>query len=76
LKGAYDDDGFYRLESAAFYDPYGYYFDEDGYDEAGGKYDEQGYYRTAEEVDKLENFDEDDEDDLEDAPNDDASLEE
>lgn len=43
LKGEYDADGFYVLEDGSFYDPNGYYFDHEGYDEFGGYY-EKGYY--------------------------------
>ena len=42
--GAYDDDGFFILEDKSFYDPLGYYFDEQGYDTVGGRYDSHGYY--------------------------------
>lgn len=31
-EGHYDKDGFYILPDGSFYDPYGYYFSEDGYD--------------------------------------------
>ena len=42
--GAYDDDGFYIMEDKSFYDPLGYYFDEQGYDTVGGRYDSDGFY--------------------------------
>ena len=42
--GSYDEDGFYILQEGGFYDPFGFYFDKDGLDEAGGSYDEAGYY--------------------------------
>ena len=48
-KGYIDDDGFYVLEDengnpkGSFFDIYGYYFDEDGYDEFGGYYDGHDY---------------------------------
>ena len=48
LGGYYDDDGFYILEDESFYDPWGYYFDPNGYDEFGGYYDENGYYVPGE----------------------------
>jgi hypothetical protein len=44
LKGRYDEDGFFILESGAYYDPFGFYFDSEGNDEAGGRYDDTGYY--------------------------------
>lgn len=45
LKGAYDADGFYILErSGAYYDPFGFYFNSEGFDEAGGRYDDSGFY--------------------------------
>ena len=45
--GTFDEDGFYILKDGDFYDPLGYYFDKDGYDETGGKYDDAGYYIPA-----------------------------
>lgn len=49
LKGHYDKEGFYVLEEdGAFYDPNGYYFDAEGYDQFGGYY-ENGYYKPGEE---------------------------
>ena len=49
LKGYYDDDGFYILEEdESFFDPWGYKFDPDGYDEFGGYYDDDGYYVPGE----------------------------
>lgn len=53
MPGEYDEDGFFKLEEGGFYDPYGYYFDEDEMDEVCGKYDEEGIYRTAEEYDEI-----------------------
>jgi hypothetical protein len=44
MKGYYDKYGFFILEDGSFYDPYGYYFDAEGYDEYGGFYDDYGYY--------------------------------
>jgi hypothetical protein len=44
LEGKFDEDDFYILKDGDFYDPLGYYFDKDGFDENGGRYDEQGYY--------------------------------
>ena len=32
-EGHYDEQGFYILGDGSFYDPYGYYFDHEGYDE-------------------------------------------
>ena len=40
-EGQYDEDGFYNLPDKSFYDPAGYYFNKDGYDEFGGYYDDQ-----------------------------------
>lgn len=42
--GNLDQDGFYILKDGSFYDPFGFYFDQNGLDEAGGKYDDEGYY--------------------------------
>ena len=47
--GYYDGLGFYILpDNQGFYDPDGYYFDKDGFDEFGGSYDERGYYHPGE----------------------------
>lgn len=46
-EGYYDKDGFYVLADGSFYDPSGYYFDQNGYDEFGGYY-ENGYYVPGE----------------------------
>ena len=43
-EGAFDEDGFYIMTDKSFYDPLGYYFDENGYDTVGGKYGDDGYY--------------------------------
>ncbi len=43
-QGYYDDVGFLILGDGSFIDPYGYKFDEEGYDEFGGYYDDDGYY--------------------------------
>jgi len=32
------------MEDGSFYDPFGFYFDKNGLDEAGGKYNDEGYY--------------------------------
>ena len=32
------------MKDNSFYDPLGYYFDDSGFDAAGGFYDEEGYY--------------------------------
>ena len=32
------------MPDGGYYDPYGFWFNKDGLDEAGGKYDEEGYY--------------------------------
>ncbi len=37
--GKYDDSGFYSLPDGSFYDPDGFKFDKEGYDEFGGYYD-------------------------------------
>ena len=42
--GKYDGDGFFILKGGDFYDPLGYYFDQDGFDAAGGSYDNEGFY--------------------------------
>ena len=47
LEGKFDEDGFYILKDGDFYDPLGYYFDKEGFDESGGRYDDQGYYVPA-----------------------------
>jgi hypothetical protein len=49
FEGEYDGDGFYILKDGSFYDPYGYHFDPEGYDDYGGYYDEYGYYCPGEE---------------------------
>lgn len=50
-----------------FYDPDGYYFNKDGYDEFGGRYDAKGFYTPGEgnkhEFEDLDD-DYDDEDEL------------
>lgn len=43
-KGKFDDDNFFILSNGAFYDPFGFYFDENGKDEAEGFYSDEGYY--------------------------------
>lgn len=44
-EGKYDEDGFYNLPDKSFYDPAGYFFNKDGYDEFGGYYDNHtGHY--------------------------------
>ncbi|CDW85420.1 UNKNOWN [Stylonychia lemnae] len=48
-EGKYDEDGFFVLPNGDFIDPYGYYFDEEGYDNFGGYYDDDGYYVPGEE---------------------------
>lgn len=49
-EGKYDDDGFYKLaDEKGFYDPLGYYFNNEGYDEVGGYYDHYGLYIDPEE---------------------------
>lgn len=40
-QGKYDKDGFYILKDGDFFDPYGYYFDENGLDEVGGFYSDE-----------------------------------
>jgi hypothetical protein len=34
------------LENGAFYDPFGFYFNQEGRDEAGGYYHDDGYYTS------------------------------
>lgn len=48
-EGYYDKEGFFILPDGDFIDPYGYYFDQEGYDEFGGYYDDDGYYVPGEE---------------------------
>ena len=43
LPGQLDKDGFHVLPEGDFYDPNGYYFDVEGYDQYGGYY-ENGVY--------------------------------
>ena len=52
--GEYDEDDFYLLPNGSFYDPLGYYFNEQGLDEIGGYYDDDGFY-----VDPDEEYNED-----------------
>jgi hypothetical protein len=51
-----------------FYDPDGYYFDVDGFDEFGGYYDKKGYYHpgkaNAHEFKDLLEYDDEEEDEL------------
>ncbi len=47
LEGGYDEDGFYLLKDGSFYDPLGYYFNKDGFDETGGRYNDSGVYIKA-----------------------------
>ncbi len=47
LEGGYDEDGFYLLKDGSFYDPLGYYFNIDGFDETGGRYNDSGVYIKA-----------------------------
>ena len=55
--GKYDKDGFYILNDGDFFDPYGYYFDENGMDEVGGFYsDETGEYVKPWEYENLEGY--------------------
>ena len=37
--GSYDNDGFYLLKGGDFYDAHGFYFNKDGFNDAGGFYD-------------------------------------
>lgn len=58
--GYYDDMNFYILPNEkgnkhicnsyllGFYDPDGYFFDKDGFDQFGGYYDNEGYYHPGE----------------------------
>lgn len=34
------------MPDGSFYDPYGFFFNSQGLDEAGGKYDDDGYYMS------------------------------
>ena len=43
-KGKYDADGFYILSTGEYFDPEGYYFNKQGFDEFGGYYDKNGEY--------------------------------
>jgi hypothetical protein len=43
-EGKYDEDGFFILPGADFFDPEGFYFDKQGYDGIGGYYDKEGQY--------------------------------
>lgn len=43
-KGKFDEDKFYILTNGDFYDPEGFYFDTEGFDELGGYYDDNGEY--------------------------------
>lgn len=66
--GWYDELGFYNLPEGGFYDPDGYLFNKEGYDEFGGYYDERGFYHPGEknkhEFEQYAADYEDDEDDL------------
>ena len=42
--GYFDEAGFFILPDKSFYDPYGYFFDKDGYDVQGGWYNANGIY--------------------------------
>ena len=64
--GKYDEDDFYLLEDGSFYDPLGYFFDQDGFDEVFGFYDEHGYYVAPEEEYENDEYG-DEEDDGQDA---------
>ena len=49
VEGAkYDDFGFYNLPDGDFYDPDGYYFNKEGYDEFGGYYEHDNCYVPGE----------------------------
>ena len=43
-KGKFDRDGFYVFNSGDYYDPEGYYFNKQGFDDFGGFYDKNGDY--------------------------------
>ncbi len=46
--------GFYILPNEkGFYDPDGYFFDQDGFDMFGGYYDNDGYYHPGKKNDRL-----------------------
>lgn len=53
--GSYDEDNFYIMPDKSFYDPFGFYFDPEGLDQAGGKYDDEGYYVSPFDVEFDEN---------------------
>ena len=40
--------GFYNLADGSFYDPDGYFFNVEGYDEFGGHYDDNNLYIPGE----------------------------
>lgn len=43
-EGKFDADGFYILKGGDYYDPEGFYFNKQGFDEFGGYYDKNGDY--------------------------------
>lgn len=60
-----DEEGFYCYGDGSFYDPDGFYFDQEGYDKYGGYYNESGNYVPGESKEDeyyqtYEGFDEDD----------------
>mmetsp|Transcript_8889 Transcript_8889/g.15085 ORF Transcript_8889/g.15085 Transcript_8889/m.15085 type:complete len:178 (-) Transcript_8889:447-980(-) len=44
MSGYYDDLGFYNMADGSFYDPQGYFFNTEGYDEDGGFYNSDSEY--------------------------------
>ena len=54
--------GFYNLPDGSFYDPDGYLFNKEGFDEFGGHYDDDNIYIPGEKNEELledDNIDED-----------------
>lgn len=48
-EGKYSETGFYNLTAGGFYDPFGYYFNEQGLDAVGGLYTDGLYFDPEEE---------------------------
>lgn len=46
--GVLDDMGFTNMPDRSFYDPDGYFFNKEGFDEFGGHYDENNRYFPGE----------------------------
>jgi hypothetical protein len=56
LDGEFDEQGFFQLDEGGFYDPHGFYFDADGFDEVGGYYDEYDNYVDPQYKDEVDEF--------------------